>query len=272
MSSTGAGFSSVAGAQSAGQAGYPALASAGGPPVPPVACTISVWNTPVAVSASTASSAPVSTPASRPATPQLTAALSPLATPTTTITTTTPPRIRTTLCRHYSPTEDCPYGNRCFYAHGRAQLGTVVPTHVRTALCHHWLSDHGCWYEDDTCAFAHGREMLDTPRPLAPLAPLPGARRVFAGVERRTRLCEHYMASRSRACPHGQECTFAHGEEELGTRISRRHLLPVHANRDYRTTITTRPSRGSSPAPSAARSPQQSATARRGARRSPSGA
>jgi len=87
---------------------------------------------------------------------------------------------KTRLCRHFLDDNDCPFGQKCVFAHGEHDLkeplkplvdSSVVdscpasqnpknrPEAYKTTLCRNWQDDQSCAF-GDKCAFAHGSHEL----------------------------------------------------------------------------------------------------------------
>jgi len=85
---------------------------------------------------------------------------------------------KTKLCERFEAEGTCPYGNKCHFAHGTAELRRVPPQPS---------------YEDQ---FMNQHQQMQQNNPLY-----------------KTRLCERFM--NEHYCQYGPKCIFAHGPEEL---------------------------------------------------------
>jgi hypothetical protein len=157
---------------------------------------------------------------------------------------------KTKICTNFE-SGFCPRGDACTFAHGEEELGTPQPAgfaelhsvarpqlqagggwgatwQVQTArapqgqvfkktkLCHHFESQGAC-SRGEMCCFAHGQHELGTPQPTGnavhaatPSGPTQADKELF---NYKTMLCNNFTNSGS--CPRGDQCSFAHGQDEL---------------------------------------------------------
>ena len=87
---------------------------------------------------------------------------------------TNPAKYKTMLCKHFSSTKGCSFGDKCQFAHGIIELrqpnrinendgkkkGPILENY-KIVKCKFWEKDHTCKY-GSLCTFAHGNEELRT--------------------------------------------------------------------------------------------------------------
>lgn len=131
------------------------------------------------------------------------------------------PFYRTKLCKNFLERGVCPYEDRCWFAHGEAQLRVrdvpeqkMADQAYRTKLCTHWEAGD-CQY-GDSCIFAHGTAGL---RPFGATEGGPPRRPSSMSTRAatdnpafRTQICTRWAEG---SCQYGDRCNFAHGEEDL---------------------------------------------------------
>lgn len=126
----------------------------------------------------------------------------------------------------------CNNGANCTYAHDEAELGSPqgagkgfgkqaapqpgwgVPllTFKKTKVCTHFLA--GTCHKAAACTFAHGEHELGMPQGAPATFGQQAGPAMGGGGFKKTKLCKHYEEG---FCPRGDSCSFAHGEEQLGT-------------------------------------------------------
>lgn len=137
-----------------------------------------------------------------------------------------PSNVKTKLCNNWETSGQCPYGQKCHFAHGSQELqappqGAQHPKY-KTALCEMWKQG-SC--TRDVCNFAHGEGELKQTTTKFAKKPEQGKYKVT--------LCRSWM--KNGRCDMGERCTFAHGEAEL------RGYNPAGVNHpNFKTMICTR--------------------------------
>ncbi|KAJ1978525.1 hypothetical protein H4R33_005947 [Dimargaris cristalligena] len=126
------------------------------------------------------------------------------------------PLYKTRLCETFQTEGACPYGHKCTFAHGEAELRTR-PNHGHDQG-HHSQSPNP-YYEDSgrSGPYGGGNPTQQSHRPNPADNPL-----------YKTRICEKFM--RDNFCPYGHKCTYAHGNEELQRRPAPQHPYPSYDN------------------------------------------
>ncbi|KAJ2076703.1 hypothetical protein H4R24_005553 [Coemansia sp. RSA 988] len=102
------------------------------------------------------------------------------------------PRYKTKLCEKFEQEGECPYNNKCVFAHGRDELRVREPTSTRN-------------YEEQT------REQPNPPYQRS--QPSSAGIRYNTNPLYKTRLCQRFAEQGE--CPYFEKCQFAHGEAEL---------------------------------------------------------
>lgn len=152
--------------------------------------------------------------------------------------------LKTKLCTFYLRGQ-CDRGEACKFAHGVDAMAPI-PNLYKTRLCNSFVKKLGRCPDGDSCQFAHSREELRpvtmTPSCLCSpqlqafdhkAAPVQQGTRGGDGEEKTVRalkspllkvdLCRFYVQGR---CLRGENCTFAHGEDELQARPDLRCTSP----------------------------------------------
>jgi hypothetical protein len=91
---------------------------------------------------------------------------------------TNPAKYKTMLCKHFSSTKGCSFGDKCQFAHGISELRSTNgmmnpmmgipekkkgpnPQNYKIVKCKYWEKDGTCRY-GTLCTFAHGEQELRT--------------------------------------------------------------------------------------------------------------
>lgn len=140
--------------------------------------------------------------------------------------------VKRTICKFWEEGA-CKNGATCTWAHGAEELGMPLSPRLeemgpnaKKTLCKFWLQ--GTCTKGSSCTFAHGDQELVSTAPVSTLwqglmqrrsaavstAPLQGSWRApSAGVSSKRTICKFWEQG---LCTKGDNCTFAHGEEEIG--------------------------------------------------------
>lgn len=109
------------------------------------------------------------------------------------------------LCHTWSETGTCPYGHRCQYAHGEAELRVEdadKPSAYKTVRCRNFWEKGSCPY-GKRCRFVHDEAVgFDDDK----------ARRVKRHPKYKTKICTTF--TETGRCPYGDRCAFIHKRKE----------------------------------------------------------
>jgi len=121
------------------------------------------------------------------------------------------------LCHTWSETGSCPYGHRCQYAHGEAELRVEEadkPSAYKTVRCRNFWEKGSCPY-GKRCRFVHDEAVgFDDDK----------ARRVKRHPKYKTKICTTF--AETGRCPYGDRCAFIHKrkeEEDVNTIVPLQH-------------------------------------------------
>ncbi|KAI3634197.1 hypothetical protein MIR68_007801 [Amoeboaphelidium protococcarum] len=123
---------------------------------------------------------------------------------------------KTKICRTFELEGDCPYGSRCHFAHGQAELR-------RVSLASAVSDDFDITKQFPTSlnldsATSDINTLIRSRSVSSPQPPLTSSLR-FTEMQKpynnkfKTRMCDKWLVTGF--CPYGSKCTFAHGEQEL---------------------------------------------------------
>lgn len=124
------------------------------------------------------------------------------------------------VCRHFAK-GFCALGAGCKFLHA-TRAAPILPlerceqeaaTYKKTKLCVFYVA--GRCHRGEKCTFAHGDEELGTPQLPVYQAPRPVEVTEPPGGFKKTKLCQYFLTGSG--CSKGELCTFAHGNEEIGT-------------------------------------------------------
>ncbi|KAJ2739883.1 hypothetical protein GGI20_006039, partial [Coemansia sp. BCRC 34301] len=146
------------------------------------------------------------------------------------------PLYKTRLCEKFEQDGECPYHQKCVFAHGAAELRARegTPTAIPRSNADDWQRDHASSahsYQRQQ----HYQQMRQSQQPLSssqfqqPTRTLQNPGLKFnSNPLYKTRLCQRYTDQGD--CPYGEKCQFAHGDQEL--RVAPDQPAPMMSPRD----------------------------------------
>lgn len=121
------------------------------------------------------------------------------------------------LCNTWTETGTCPYGQRCQYAHGEAELRVEdadKPSAYKTVRCRNFWEKGSCPY-GKRCRFVHDEAIgFDDDK----------AKQVKRHPKYKTKICTTF--TETGRCPYGDKCAFIHQPKEE-TDVN--DILPLHS-------------------------------------------
>jgi len=151
------------------------------------------------------------------------------------------PNAKTVLCKNWSESGSCSYGENCNFAHGEDQIRGPKEVKIisrnplyKTTMCKQYTEAEFCELGED-CHFAHGQDELRVVRG-GNVASTYGGGFGYgslaagkAGAQYKTSLCKQW--SEGTVCQYGADCLYAHGPVEL-----REYTVPESKN-EYKTVL-----------------------------------
>lgn len=136
-------------------------------------------------------------------------------------TTKRPNKYKRELCNTWTETGTCPYGQRCQYAHGEAELRVEEadkPSAYKTVRCRNFWEKGSCPY-GKRCRFVHDEAVgFDDDK----------AKRVKRHPKYKTKICTTF--TETGRCPYGDKCAFIHQrkEDNMDVHDDVNDMLPLH--------------------------------------------
>ena len=120
------------------------------------------------------------------------------------------PNIKTVMCKNWTETGTCSYGDKCTFAHSEEQIRSSREQKIisqnplyKTQLCKMFSEEDFCELGDN-CHFAHGSDELRVLKPLD--------KPDFSNDPLyKTQLCNKWEEGENQ-CEYGDSCRFAHGK------------------------------------------------------------
>jgi hypothetical protein len=113
------------------------------------------------------------------------------------------------LCNTYQETGDCPYGNKCQFAHSQKELrysDSEKPSSYKTVRCKNFWEKGDCPY-GKRCRFVHDEALgFDEGK----------NKKAMAHPKWRTEPCRSFW--NTGRCPYGDRCAYIHIINESGTK------------------------------------------------------
>ena len=123
-----------------------------------------------------------------------------------------PDNIKTQMCKNWTETGSCSYGDKCSFAHSEEQIRSGREQRIisqnplyKTQLCKMFAEEDFCELGNN-CHFAHGSDELRVLKPLE--------KTDFSNDPLyKTQLCNKWEEGEN-LCEYGDSCRFAHGNKE----------------------------------------------------------
>merc|ERR1719491_581441 len=120
------------------------------------------------------------------------------------------------------------------YPSAPPQQQVQLPRGTKTTLCTHFQANGFCKHAD-VCSFAHGEHEIGAPRPDPEAVAAHKANEMMNGPQgggtgkRKTKLCVWFAAGAGEqgSCTSGDNCIFAHGDDELGKYVPINGIHPT---------------------------------------------
>ncbi|KAJ2888140.1 hypothetical protein GGI21_006766, partial [Coemansia aciculifera] len=130
------------------------------------------------------------------------------------------PLYKTRLCEKFEQDGECPYYQKCVFAHGAAELRVREPAPTGTLRSnsddrqHDYVANPGHSYQRQQSQQQQQRQPLSSSQFQQPTRVSQNPSLKFTSNPLyKTRLCQRYTEQGD--CPYGEKCQFAHGDQEL---------------------------------------------------------